>query len=401
MFSYHHRALALGLLLAIAGSAWAGPIAPDSTDHAFSFAVEQLMQADGLPGLSLAIVRDGKLALARGFGWADIEHKVPATPRTPYRLASLSKPIAAVVLLRLVEAGKLDLDAPMRDFAIHPWFEPGGGSWAHYPERYTARPITVRQVLTHTSEADPPGSAFKYNGNIFGDLTWVVEDVTGGSYPFVLRDSLFVPLGMTRTLPGQLAPWGSFVAAAIATPYAQVDGKLVSSSYPGFGIEPELDVSPWRLDPAYRLPASTVAARRARLGEAEYKPLFSGQSAAGVVSTVEDLARFDIALDAGRLLGPAMHEAMFAPGLDAQGKPLPYALGWFVETVDGLTVAWHFGWYPPCISALYIKVPARRLSLILLANSDGLSAGRAWTANGVMDSPYARLFWERLVAPAP
>lgn len=401
MSPHRHRALALGLLLVTAGGAWAGPIAPDSTILAFSLAVEQQMQADGLPGISLAVVRDGQLALARGFGWADIERKVPATPRTPYRLASLSKPIAAVVLLRLVEAGKLDLDAPMRDFAIHPWFEPGGGSWAHYPERYAEQPITVRQVLTHTSEADPPGSAFKYNGNLFGDLTWVIEDVTGGSYPFVLRDSLFVPLGMTRTLPGQLAPWGSFVAAAIATPYAQVDGKLVPSSYPGFGIEPELDVSPWRLDPAYRLPASTVAARRARLGDAEYTPLFSGQSAAGVVSTVEDLARFDIALDTGRLLGPAMHEAMFTPGLDAQGKPLPYSLGWFVETVDGLAVAWHYGWYPPCISALYIKVPARRLSLILLSNGDGLSAGVPWTAEGVLASPYARLFWERLVAPAP
>jgi len=400
MTPHRHAALALALLAA-AGTVRAGTIAPDSTDHAFSLAVERQMEADGLPGLSLAVVRDGKLALARGFGWPDIEHKVPATPRTPYRLASLSKPIAAVVLLRLVEAGKLDLDAPMRDFAIHPWFAPGGGDWAHYPERYAERPITVRHVLTHTSEADPPGSAFKYNGNIFGDLTWVVEDVTGGSYPFVLKDSLFVPLGMTRTLPGQLAPWGSFVAASIAKPYARVDGELVPSSYPGFGIEPDLDVTPWHLDPAYRLPAATVAARRARLGEAEYTPLYSGQSAAGVVSTVEDLARFDIALDAGRLLGPAMREAMFTPGLDAQGKPLPYALGWFVETVDGLAVAWHYGWYPPCISALYVKVPARKLSFILLANSDGLSAGRAWTAEGLMASPYARLFWERLVAPAP
>lgn len=400
MMPLRSAALALGLLLAGRGLAWAAPVAADSTDEAFSFAVERQMQADGLPGLSLAIVRDGSLALARGFGWADIERRIPATPRTPYRLASLSKPIAAVLLLRLVEAGKLDLDAPMRDFAIHPWFEPGGGSWAHYPERYAERPITVRQVLTHTSEAEPPGSAFKYNGNIFGDLTWVIEDLTGGSYPCVLRDSLFVPLGMTRTLPGQLAPWGSLVAGALATPYARVDGALLPSSYPGFGIEPELDVTPWRLDPAYRLPASTVAARRAQLGE-EYTPLFSAQTAAGVVSTVEDLARFDIALDTGRLLGPATMEAMFTPGLDAQGKPLPYALGWFVETVDGLAVAWHYGWYPPSVSALIVKVPERQLSFILLANSDGLSAGRAWTAEGLMASPYARLFWERLVAPAP
>jgi hypothetical protein len=190
------------------------------------------------------------------------------------------------------------------------------------------------------------------------------------------------------------------VAAAIATPYTCKDGELGPASYPGFGIEPELDVSPWRLDPVYRLPAATVAARRAQLGQA-YTPLYSVQTAAGVVACVEDLARFDVALDGGRLLGEAARAQLFTPARGADGKPLPYALGWFVETVDGLEVDWHFGWYPPSVSALYIKVPARRLSLILLSNCDGLSAGVPWTAEGVLASPYARLFWERLVAPAP
>jgi len=395
------RRISLGtslVLLLTGGIAQAAPERVDSTIIAFALALEQQMLADGLPSIAAAVVQNGRQAWAGGFGWADRERKIPATPRTPYRLASLSKPIAAALLLKLVEAGKLDLDAPMRDFAIHPWFEPGGGSWAHYPERYTERPLTVRQVLSHTSEAEPPGSAYKYNGNIFADLTWVIEDLTGQSYPLALRDSIFTPLKMTRTLPGQLAPWGQFVAAAIATPYACEHGELTPANYPGFGIEPDADVSPWRLEPAYRLPAATVAARKARLGEA-YTPLYSVQSAAGVVSTVEDLARFDVALDEGRLLGEATRAQLYTPARGADGKLLPYALGWFVEEVDGLEVAWHFGWYPPSVSALYIKVPARRLSLILLSNCDGLSAGVAWTAEGVLASPYARLFWERLVAP--
>ncbi len=393
-----HAALGAVLVLLLAAAVQAAPERPDSSFLALGAAIEQQMATDSLPGLSVAVVQDGRQAWAAGYGWADRERRIPATPRTPYRLASLSKPLAAVLLLKLVEAGKLDLDAPMSSFAIHPWFEPGGGKWAHYPKRYAERPITVRQVLSHTSEADPPGSAFKYNGNLFADLTWVIEDVTGGSYPIVLRDSLLAPLKMTRTLPGQLVPWGQFVAASIATPYALEKGELRPSTYPGFGIEPDLDVSPWRLDPVYRLPAATVAAREAQLGEA-YTPLYSVQTAAGVVSTVEDLARFDVALDAGRLLGEATREAMFTPARGGDGKLLPYALGWFVEEVDGLQVVWHFGWYPPCVSALFVKVPERRLSLILLSNSDGLSAGRAWTAEGVLASPYARLFWERLVAP--
>ena len=389
--------LALALLVA-AGAAAAGPIRPDSTVIAFALALEQQMLADGLPSIAAAVVQDGKQAWAGGFGWADRERQIPATPRTPYRLASLSKPLAAALLLKLVEAGKLDLDAPMRDFATHPWSEPGGGDWSHHPERFAQRPITVRQVLNHTSGAEPPGSAFKYNGNIFADLTWVIEEVTGQSFPIVLRDSLLAPLKMTRTLPGQLAPWGQFVAAAIATPYARVDGELQLSSYPGFGLEPEGDVSPWRLDPAYRLPATAAAARRAQLGEA-WTPLYGATTAAGLVSTVEDLARFDVALDEGRLLGEAARAQMFTPARGEGGKPLPYGLGWFVETVDGLEVAWHYGWFPPSVSALYIKVPEKRLSLILLTNCDGLSAGVPWESEGLMASAYARLFWERLVAP--
>ena len=83
---------------------------------------------------------------------------------------------------------------------------------------------------------------------------------------------------------------------------------------------------------------------------------------------------------------------MFTPAVANDGTVLPYGLGWFVETIDGRKVCWHYGWLPPSVSALYVKVPEAELTFLLLANTDALSAGFAWTREGVRASPFARAF---------
>jgi CubicO group peptidase (beta-lactamase class C family) len=362
--------------------------------------VEELRALAGehhLPGLSAALVRQGEVIWSGGFGLADIENGVPAGADTPYRLASLSKPFAAVILMQLVEEKRLDLDAMMRDFTIHSWFEPGGGSWAHYPSRYTENDITVRHVLTHTSQSQPPGDAYNYSGNIFADLTWVIESVTGLPYPTVVEKRILEPLGMTRSSPGHLMPSRQDVVRAIAKPYAVKDGEPSPGTYPGFGLDPDVDVSPWHLDPAYRLPVSSREARHRLLGDS-YTPLYSLQTAAGMIATVEDIARFDIALDSGKLISEASRHRMFTAARTSSGSVLPYGLGWFVEDHGGTAIVWHYGWFPPTVSALLVKVPDKELTLILLSNSDGLSADVSWSALGVRASPFARVFLEHFVA---
>lgn len=366
--------------------------------EAFQRELDRLAAGIPLPGYSAAIVRDGAIVWAHAWGQADREAGIPATPDTPYRLASLSKPLGATLLMQLVEEKKISLDDPMKKYRVHPWFESGGGSWAHYPSRYVEQPITVRHVLTHTSQSDPPGSGYRYSGNIFADLTFVIEDVTRQSYPKALQERILDRAGMTRSLPGQLVPWNAETGRALAKPYKLADGRLAPGTYPGFGLEPDRDVGPQNLDPAFRLPAATVAARRALLGKA-YTPLDSAQTAAGAISTVVDLARFDIALDGGRLIATATRDAMFTASRTAEGKKLPYGLGWFVEDDPAPKLVWHYGWFPPTVSALYVKVPERRLTFIVLANSDGISAGVPWTARGVRGSPIARLFLDRFVSP--
>ena len=384
------------LLLAIASTAKAQTEPSTEQLNRFEQELEALAEANTLPGLSAAIIHNQKVVWAKGFGFADLDKKTPATAKTPYRLASVSKPFAAILLMQLVEEGKLTLDTPMNAFTLHPWFEPDSWSGAHFPERYDDASITVRHVLSHTSQGTPSGSAFQYNGNIFGDLTWVIEDLTKTSYPDVLRARILRPLSMERTLPGHLTPWGQELVQAMPTPYQVQNGISTPATYPGFGLEPERDVTPWNLQPAYRLSQKGYTDRQAFLGDA-YTPLYSGNTASGIISTVLDLAKLDIALDRNALITEASTQTMFTAQKTPSGAALPYGLGWFVEERQGIRLVWHYGWFPPVVSALYLKVPDRQITLLLLSNSDRLSAGYAWTQLGVQASPYARLFLKHFV----
>ena len=344
--------------------------------------LERLAELHRVPGFSAALVHRRKLAWSHGSGHADLERDLWATPETRYRIASVSKPLAAVLILQLVEQGKLSLDAPMKDFRIHRWFAPD-------PARYRAQPILLRHVLTHTSEG-VPGESYSYNGNIFVDLTWVLEQVTHTAYPRLLQERIFDPLGMERSVPGHARP-GTSERVELARPYQPEGEEYVPAPYQMIDPDPALDLTGF--DPIFNLPEEALAARRELLGDG-FLHLNGVSTSSGVVTTVLDLARFDVALDEGRLLSAASRERMFTAAVTSTGASLPYGLGWFVETIADRKVLWHYGWLPPSVSALYVKVPEAELSFVLLGANDRLSAGFAWSREGLRASPFARAFLE-------
>lgn len=360
------------------GVVGAQKIAPE-TIRAFEAGLAELFEREQLVGLAAGIVHHQELVWANGFGYADIEPRTPITPNTLFRLASVSKPFAAVILMQLVEEGRLSLEEPMADFPVG--------------KRYREQPILVRHVLTHTSEGTP-GDAYKYNGNIFSDLTLVIEKTTGRSYVTELEQRIFRRVGMSRSVPGQLAPGYDDVMRDFAVPYAFADGKATPTPHrlwdPNWTAEGEQAWNDLAGGP------SPDVGRRRLLGEA-YTPLYGVGTASGVVSSIVDLAKFDAALDRNELASAASKERMFAPAVSNAGKVLPYGLGWFVEQVRSAKIVWHYGWYPPTVSALYVKIPEQDITLLLLANTDQLSAGRSWTARGVVASPYAKLFLDTFV----
>src|SRR5687767_6497309 len=147
--------------------------------------LETLRQQLKIPAMSAAIVKDQKVLWAKGFGFADLENKVPATEHTPYHLASLTKTFASTILMQLVQEGKIKLDDPVSKYGIN--LESDGV-------------IRVKHLMSHTSEGNP-GESYRYNGNRFAELDKVVQRATGRSFSELLIANILDPLGMNATAP--------------------------------------------------------------------------------------------------------------------------------------------------------------------------------------------------------
>ena len=321
----------------------------------FEVRLERLRVELGIPALSAAIVANGAVAWARGFGQADLQSGRLATDTTSYHLASLTKVFAVISLMRLVEARRVSLDDPVSKYGIS---IPG------------AAEIRVRHLLNHTSESTPPGTAFRYNGDRFGEITRIIETVSGRRLAEVMVEEILGPLGLRHTAPN-VQDRGSFAATGLDR--AEFEANMAR----GY-----------------------VHARKG-VDATEY-PSYFGASA-GLIGSVRDIARFSIAIDQGRFLQPQTWDSVFSPAMTS-GRPLPAGLGWFIHDHRGIRMHWAYGWWTGS-SSLILRVPARGLTFIVAANSDAMSRkyGLGRDAN-VLRSDVARLFIESFVtgkAPMP
>src|SRR3954469_5827435 len=235
--------LSLSLLL---GACMAGPSRPAAAARrppsppnvaAFAATLDELRVKAHIPGLSAAIVQDGKVILARGFGFADLEARRPATPETPYNIASVSKPVSAVVALKLVELGKLDLDRPMTAYRgyteLCAEFRQGGGIFARDLHCDT-EPLTLRHVLSHTVNGKA-GESFRYNPPMYSWASRPMAEMTGEPFSTLVERYVFVPAGMTRSARiNRNLPLRADLAEALAPPYhLDASGNPVRSEPPG------------------------------------------------------------------------------------------------------------------------------------------------------------------------
>src|SRR5687767_6141133 len=143
----------------------------------FETQLESLRQELKIPAYSAAIVKDQKVIWAKGFGYADVENKIPATEHTAYHLASLTKTFASTILMQLVQEGKIKLDDPVSKYGIT--LESNGV-------------IKVRHLFSHTSEGNP-GERYSYNGNRFAELDKVVQRASGKSFGELLIANILEP----------------------------------------------------------------------------------------------------------------------------------------------------------------------------------------------------------------
>ncbi|HEU0309728.1 MAG TPA: serine hydrolase [Sphingomicrobium sp.] len=289
------------------------------------------MRELAMPGVSAAMMDHGRLVWTGARGWADAEKNIPVTPGTVFNIASLTKPMTAVVLMQLVERGLLSLDTPMQ----------------RYDPSFKDARITVRHVLTMTSEADPPGSSYSYNGNPYGKLNTVIKGITGEELAKAFSTRLIEPLGLEQTSPGSLAvaPHAQGLSAKRIAHYESINAHLARPHHMYGGVQPVMSIPP---DP-------------------------QPNAAANVVSTASDYARFADAVMRGRLLKPETLQVMWTTPATANGNRLPYAHGWFVVDYHGHRLINHYGYYPSAYSAVALIVPERELVFVALSNGGALS----------------------------
>jgi CubicO group peptidase (beta-lactamase class C family) len=347
--------LAALLVLGVSSSSGQQPslFTPAGTLPVLESYLEALRQQSGIPGMSAIVVRDGVPIWEKGYGFQNVAARVRATPDTPYLVGDLSETLAAVLLLQCVEQRRISLDEPFGRYGLN----------APEPD------ATLRKLLTH-APPQPSTEPFVYSPDRYAQLTGLMEWCAPQPYRKSVEHRILHRLAMIDSVPGsdlqdpELAlPEGMFdpvdldryrrVLARLAVPY-KVDGK----------------------------------------GRAERNELpgFPMTAAGGLVSTVRDLARLDAAIDARELLLPETLAAAWTPAIEPEGRTSPMGLGWFVQTYKGERLVWHFGYVQNAYSSLILKVPARGLTFILLANGDGLSAPFQLQSGDVTRSLFATLF---------
>ena len=320
---------------------------PSPSFSLFERYLDSLRQQTGIPGLSAAIVQGGKVLWERGFGQRDIESNSAAQPDTPYPIGGLTQSFAAVALGQCVENGTLDIDEPVQRWTSA---VPGG--------------VTSRQLLAHASTG-----TFRYDPTRFAALTAVADAC--GDEPFRPRVTVDIleRLGMADSAPG----------TDLESPPPAVRAQFNDTQLDRFGRVLARLASPYRVGGG-RATRTTFTPRGV-------------DAASGLVSTVRDLARFEAALDdTGVLLRADYLRVARSPAVTSLGEVLPTGLGWFRQDYNGQPLLWQFGYTADAYSSLVLKIPTRDLTLILLANSDGLSASFELDRGDVTRSAFATVF---------
>jgi CubicO group peptidase (beta-lactamase class C family) len=319
----------------------------------FGAYLDSLRQQAGIPGLAAAIVDNDGIAWERAYGRQDVARSIATRTDTPFNADGLTQVVTAAMALRCAEEGRLSLDDRVGDSRAAT-FEPDA---------------TVRQLLSHTTGA-PGFLTFTHRPERLQPLWDLLRLCTIDSY----RESFSNRLkqhGMYDSVPG---------------------ANIVGITAPDVGVPLPEDVERYT-GLLQRRATPYVVDGRGRASQSAYPEGASVLTpSSGLITTVRDLAKFDLALRRGEILHPGTLEAAWSPPAGPDGLPLPHGLGWFVQYYNGEKVVWQYGMTANASSSLMLTLPSRGLTLILMANSDGLLKLYSPANGDISLSPFARLF---------
>jgi D-alanyl-D-alanine carboxypeptidase len=319
------------------------------------------------PGAVVLVAKDGKTIFRKAYGLADAAKGTPMTPDMQLRLGSITKQFTSTAILMLVDEGKIKLDDDITRFI------------PDYPTR--GKRITVENLLNHTSgiasyTSQPdfgvhmtedftvaamidrfknlpldfePGSSYRYNNSGYFLLGAIIEKVSGLPYADFLEQRIFKPLGMHDT-----AYEGKQHGKAMFVPGHTKSGQGFAPSAPLSMTQP--------------------------------------YAAGALVSTVDDLARWDVAVSSGKLLRPATWQRAVAKTTLTDGKVSGYAYGWANGTVRGVPTVEHGGGING-FNTYALRVPSAHVYVVVLRNTDSGTANPETVARKLaalaVGKPYA------------
>jgi D-alanyl-D-alanine carboxypeptidase len=338
------------LLLLVAASAVAQEATlPSGLRTAVDKAVEQGIAKSGVPGASIAIVKDGKLAYVRAYGLAKVESKTPATPQMRYSIGSISKQFTAAAIMMLAEEGKLSLDDKVARFfpqvtranevTIRHLLTMTSGYSDYWPQDYLMpemkKPVTAQQILDKWAQKAldfDPGAEYQYSNTNYVIAGLIVEKVSGMPFFTFLQQRMFAPLGLRSVLDTDVAP-------------------LPGSDPTGY--------ERFALGPPRPAPKEGVGWMFA---------------AGGLAMTASDLARWNISFMDRTLLKPASYTQMQTTMLLNNGAPAGYGLGLAVAIKDGRFTLSHSGEVMGFV-ANNVVFPEEQAAIVVLTNQMTSGAG--------------------------
>ena len=324
-----------------------GCSSPDRTDIVgkarFSEELLELKAYFQIPGMGV-LVRKGDQTLYEDYlGMADIDVQIPMDSLTTIQMASLTKIFSALVIMQLVEEGKISLDEPL----------------GNYSENLAiGDSIKIKHALSHTSQG-VPGRHFYYNNYRFMLLGNVIEKASGKDFRTNIYERIIDPLKLENTYLLKDSLQIAMEKRKVAQPYflggEPEGGYMVKEPNPGY------------IDYGY-------------------------STAAGISSTVRDLSKLSGAMDKNALISDASKNKMFNPF----GPGLPYGLGVFTQEFMNEKLVWGYGQYD-CYSSLFLKVPKQDLTLIIAANNNLMSDPARLIDGDVTYSLFALSFLKNFV----
>jgi len=304
------------------------------------------MEEQAVPGLSIAVGVGEEVVWAEGFGWADLENRTPVWPSTKFRIASISKSLTAGAVGRLVEAGNLDLDAPVQEYVpsfpckewpvttrllgghlggIRHYREGEFGSMTHYEDV-----VDALEIFRNDPLINEPGTAYAYSTYGWNLIAAVVQGASGEPFLSYMRRVVLEPIGMDATVA------------------EHVDSLI------------------------YHRSRAYVRTPEGRVINAPYVDNSNKWSGGGFLSTASDLVRYGLAYLEGEFLRPETIEMLWTSQHTRDGERTGYGIGWRENFEDGRRIISHTGGAMGGTTVLVIY-PAEEIVVAILTNLQGAS----------------------------